>query len=74
MSGAKRYIFTFKEGTSEDSPQAKKAKEFILNQGTYSSFGRSCSSTYSHLQANFASNDLSDAVESVEADGVVTTQ
>ncbi|CAE6415816.1 unnamed protein product [Rhizoctonia solani] len=78
---AKRYIFTFKEGTKEDSDAAKKAREFVKSQGgkivhDYGETGFSAEVPINqvNIASSFASNDLADAVEAVEEDGVVTTQ
>ncbi|GAB1525548.1 hypothetical protein RhiTH_008711 [Rhizoctonia solani] len=75
------YIFTFKEGTGENSPQAIKAKEFIKSQGgkithDYGETGFAAEvpeQGYANI-ASFTDNDLADAVEAVEEDGIVTTQ
>ncbi|KDN49826.1 hypothetical protein RSAG8_01891, partial [Rhizoctonia solani AG-8 WAC10335] len=80
-AGDKKYIFTFKEGTRENSDAAKKAKEFIESQGgkiTHDygevGFAAEVPAHQAGIASSFASNDLSDAVEAVEEDGIVTTQ
>ncbi|ELU42623.1 hypothetical protein AG1IA_03342 [Rhizoctonia solani AG-1 IA] len=71
-----RYIFTFKEGTGENSPQAIKAKEFIKSQALlaggkithdYGEIGFAAEvpeQGYANI-ASFTDNDLADAVEAV---------
>ncbi|KAJ1304652.1 hypothetical protein OPQ81_005793 [Rhizoctonia solani] len=77
----KKYIFTFKVGTPENSPQATKAKQFIESQGgkithDYGEIGFAAEVPVNQvtIAMNFASNDLADVVESVEEDQVMKTQ